>query len=335
MGNKQYNLNFDKLCEVSNVGKRLSEPIQLKGGLLHRMYCLETTSSKYAVKALNPQIMLRPKAMSDVLNGERIAAIAAQYIPTLSAKSFSGKTVLELDGQYYMVFDWVEGTSLYNENITNAHCEQIGAILGKLHTIDFSLLSLTMPAAFTEETTDWDGYLAVGRQSKLPWVEELSSHKDNLYDWNNRYLAAMKYLDVHLVIGHCDIGPKNVLWCNNEPVVIDWESAGYTNPSRECIVHALRWSDLYGRMNKERFTAFVRGYADITSFETVEWLVVMEAGLGPHWLEYNLKRSLGIESSDAAERQLGTEQVFVTIDYLKRYEASISQIAKLMTQITQ
>jgi len=42
LGNKQYNLNFDKLCEVSDVGKRLSEPIQLKGGLLHRMYCLET-----------------------------------------------------------------------------------------------------------------------------------------------------------------------------------------------------------------------------------------------------------------------------------------------------
>jgi hypothetical protein len=59
----------------------------------------------------------------------------------------------------------------------------------------------------------------------------------------------------------------------------------------------------------------------------------MDAGLSPQWLEYSLKRSLGIESSDAAERQMGTDHVFGTIKYLQRYQASIEQVVSWLKQI--
>ena len=329
----QYNLNFDKLCEAAGIGNRHGEPAQIMGGLLHSMYRVETATGKYAVKVLNPQVMLRPRAMPDIVNGERIAAVAAQYIPALPAKRFANEVVLKIDGQYYMVFDWVEGGSIYNGGITPWHCEQVGMILGKLHTIDFSPLNLPRPAAFAEETVDWDGYSVNGEKSGLPWAEELSLHREKLREWNQRYLIAMKYLENRLVVGHRDIDPKNVLWCNDRPVVIDWESAGYINPSQEFIIHALYWSDSSGSISKEKFMAFARGYASSTGFDEVDWRMVMDAGLCPDWLTYNLKRSLGVESADDAERQLGTEQVFVTISYLKRYEASIAQIIEWMVQI--
>jgi len=328
--NIQYNLNFDKLCETACIGKRCGEPAQIMGGLLHRMYCVETTMGKYAVKTLNPQIMLRPKAMSDIVNGERIAEFAMCYIPVSGAKRFGGEAVLEIGGQYYMVFDWIEGSSIYNESITPWHCEQMGVILGKLHTIDFSSLNLPKPAAFAEEAADWDDYLAKGEKAGLSWVDELLLHKDELGKWNQRYITAMKYLENRLVVGHRDIDPKNVLWCDGKPVVIDWESAGYINPSQEFIVHALYWAETTGSINKEKFMSFAKGYTCNTSFDKVDWRIVMDAGLCPDWLVYSLKRSLGIESADDAERQLGTEQVFGTIRYLKRYEESIAQIVEWM-----
>ena len=34
------------------------------------MYAIETAQGKYAIKALNPQIMLRPLAMQNYINSE-------------------------------------------------------------------------------------------------------------------------------------------------------------------------------------------------------------------------------------------------------------------------
>ena len=137
MENIQYNIQFEKLCDTLDVGKLICDPEQVTGGLLHRMYSVETTTGKYAVKTLNPQVMLRPKAKSDIVNGERIAEIAADFIPALPAKKFGDKFLQQIDGQYYLVYDWIEGKSLYGENITVDHCEKIGGILGKLHNIDY------------------------------------------------------------------------------------------------------------------------------------------------------------------------------------------------------
>jgi aminoglycoside phosphotransferase (APT) family kinase protein len=195
--------------------------------------------------------MLRPKAMSDIVNGEQIATVAARYIPALPAKQFDEKAVLEIDGQYYMVYDWVDGKSLYGENKTPTRCEQIGNILGKLHTIDFSSLNIPKPAVAAEALVDWDRYLHKGQEAGSPWIDELSANMDNLQDWNHRYLASMKYLEKPLVIGHGDIDPKNVMWSNDKPIIIDWESAGYLNPSHELIVYALYWSDMNEKIDNQ------------------------------------------------------------------------------------
>ena len=327
----QYNLQFHKLCERLYLGELLSKPVQLSGGLIHRMYAIETVSGKYAIKALNPQVMLRPNAMTDIVNGERIAAVAASYIPALPAKQLNNSFVHEICGQYYLVYDWINGQSQFNENITPSHCARIGEILGNLHSINFSHLDIPRPAVTTESIVDWDGYLLTGQQNSAPWVSALSGIANDIYNWNHRYLVSMKYLESPLVIGHGDIDPKNVLWCDGNPVVIDWESAGFLNPFHELIIYALYWSDQNGVIEKNKFEAFFNGYQSHVKLEKVDWRVVMDAGLSLHWLEYNIKRSLGIDCTDFAEQKMGTEQVYGTIEYLRRYEATIPQILMWLT----
>lgn len=41
---------FNKLCLQLDLGEILSEPTQLKGGFMHKMYSLFTTKGKYAIK---------------------------------------------------------------------------------------------------------------------------------------------------------------------------------------------------------------------------------------------------------------------------------------------
>jgi hypothetical protein len=76
------------------------------------MYAIETTQGKYAIKALNPQIMLRPVAMQYFINSEQIVNNAAINIPAVAAKKFNGTSIQEVDKQFYLVFNWVDGKNL-------------------------------------------------------------------------------------------------------------------------------------------------------------------------------------------------------------------------------
>jgi len=105
MNSVAYNLQFEKLVKTLALGTLKSCPEQIFGGHLHRMYSVNTTSGRYAVKALNPQVMLRPKAKSDIENAERIAQLASKTVPSLSAKVFENGFMPVIDGQYYLVFD--------------------------------------------------------------------------------------------------------------------------------------------------------------------------------------------------------------------------------------
>jgi len=61
------------LCNELGLGDIAVAPTALSGGLLHRMYAVQTTSGRYVVKALNPEIMARPTAMQNFIRSELIA----------------------------------------------------------------------------------------------------------------------------------------------------------------------------------------------------------------------------------------------------------------------
>ena len=42
----------------------------------------------------------------------------------------------EIDGQYFYVYEWYDGKSLKDGEITKYHCEEMGKVLAKIHNID-------------------------------------------------------------------------------------------------------------------------------------------------------------------------------------------------------
>jgi len=322
MGAVNYNLQFEQLSENLRLGEKVGVPKAVSGGLLHRMHDLETTQGRYAVKALNPQIMLRPVAMQNFINSELITEIASNSIPCLPAKKFNGTSVQEIDGQFYLVFDWLDGRGLKANEISIVHCEKMGSILAGIHMIDFSGLGIVNSWTENAQMTDWNYYLQKGVESNSIWVNQLLEIIDKLYDWSAKAKRAVTLLAPEMVISHRDLDPKNVIWNLENPVIIDWEAAGYTNPRQELVETAIYWAEEEtGNIDKDKFLAFLGGY--IKKYGTGQgiWTMVLEAGfLGKlDWLEYNLKRSLEIECTDEEEQRLGTAEVTGTINALKRY----------------
>jgi aminoglycoside phosphotransferase (APT) family kinase protein len=199
----------------------------------------------------------------------------------------------------------------------------MGGILADIHRIDFSALGLTDDYYRDERPVDWNSYLRRGIEAHAPWLDVYKRNSDNLYSWNDRLISAAQRLSSDSVISHGDLEPKNVMWCGDEPIIIDWEAAGFISSMHDLVETALYWSvNNDGKPDKNKFTAFVAGYGNKGGVISADWQTILDKGFGGKlgWLEYSLKRALGIECADEAERQMGAEHVVNTLQMLREYD---------------
>lgn len=329
MDNIQYQFEFESLCQISLLGELVNVPKPLSGGLLHRMYALKTAKGKYAIKLLNPQIMLRPTAMMNYINSEKIAYFASKKLPVLPAIKINGNFVQKVNSQFYLVFNWVKGKSLKQNEIDKNHCEKISEILAAIHKTDFSELGLINNPSNNFDLIEWSYYMEKGKESNAEWVDLFHKNITNLKDWNTSAIKSSELLASNMVISHRDLDSKNVLWNDYDPILIDWESAGFINPMQDLIETAIYWSENEeGEIDKDRFFSFLRGYKISSGKLQADWNTVLANGFSGKlgWLEYNLKRSLWIECTDEQEQQMGTAQVITTINDMRHYAAQIPKL---------
>ena len=324
-------IEMNGLMEYLKLGNVVAELVQVTGGLLHKMYRVSTDIGEYAVKVLNPEIMKRPVALRNTVNSEKIADAFQAKIPVVAALEIDGRQIHELNGAYYMIFDWVEGASIFPPEITGENCSAIGDVLGKIHQEKLTVDGV-MPEEDGATLFVWDKYqkLVQGLEQEVWAIRYLEALPD-IKAWNQAACDAQEVLAETLVISHRDLDPKNVMWNGNAPLIIDWEAAGYVNPYQELLEVVNYWADDgKGGLLKKHFDALFEAYTKHIKLENVDWAAVYAGSfygmLG--WLEYNVKRALGIEAATAEEEQLGKEQVIGTIGALYAYQEKVQMMKR-------
>lgn len=331
---KEKLIKLDKFIEYVDLGNRIQEPEILTGGLMHTMYGVKTNRGKYAVKELNSSIMQRSQAVTNTIHSELIANELASRVPVVTALRKCDQCLIRIEGTYYMVFPWQNGRSLFPPDITVEHCKKIGGILGIIHSTRLQLPELEVEPAECE-IYDWFGFLTKGKLQNSPWLSNLEQVIKDLCQWNDSANRASRKLNGLQVLSHRDLDPKNVMWDENEPYLIDWEAAGYVNPYQELLEVIHYWaSSLNGDIERDKVDAFLNAYKKHYDISNVEWDDVIHSSFSGMlgWLAYSFRRSLGLEGDLENEQIIGTEQVFATIRDLRNYE---SKSAKLMSWLVE
>lgn len=304
----------------------IEEPKQVTGGLMHKMYQIVTEQKKYAVKEFNTAVMLRKGVIQSIINSERIATALDGIVPVVAAIQFHNGPLLKLDGQYFMVFHWLDGVSIFPPKISLQDCKKLGTLLAKIHTANIIIPGI-MKEIDAPEVYDWRKYLLLGQDINAEWIHQLSNRIDDLNNWNHGLVEAYNSLGSYLVLSHRDLDPKNVMWKDHNPYIIDWEAAGYVNPYQELLEVLNYWANNgNGELDRDKFEALYQAYTAIAGSCHVNWETVLACGFGGMlgWLNYSLKRSLGIEVASIEEKKLGTEQVFGTMEALRQYAEQIA-----------
>ena len=307
-----------QLFETLSLGTVTVPVAPVSGGFMHRMYKVCTENHTYAVKHLNPEIMKRPGAMDNYKKAELLEAILEDTgIPIVPAITFNGKKMQEFQGNYFYIFEWHNGSITDWNNITPEQCWKAGNIQGRIHAIKTGLAVANEPTSLELSTIDWDGYITQTAECK----EVVSLLKENLplLEYAQTELKkARKSLPNIITIIDEDMDPKNVIWEDGEPVVIDLECLDYGNPISSAIQLSLQWSGItLCNFDSEKQKSFFQGYLAVydngfRDYKSVFGLTYTWI----EWLEYNIQRALGA-SQDKTEQEMGLAEVKNTINRIK------------------
>ncbi|QSO49218.1 aminoglycoside phosphotransferase family protein [Alicyclobacillus mengziensis] len=318
------NLDWNVIGAVLGIGVPKTPPRPVTGGLLHRMWRVDTEQGTYAVKVLNPEIMGRREAKHNYRVSERVAQAAYKKgVHAVPARMVGNEPWIEVSGSHFMVFDWIEGRTLLAGECTVSHARTIGDVLYGIHALHINVDGLELPTGEEVPIETWRGHIKRAKQRGVCWGVPWEYLLDEVVCWSRLYGEAVRNLSEQVVVSHRDLDSKNVIWSDEDvPYLIDWESTGYINPTVELVEVALNWSRLAdGAADKKRFQAVITAYVHAGGVPRDEVSDAVHATLGGTlaWLEYNMRRSLDDEVFGTEERGLGTREVRHTIDALKRF----------------
>ena len=310
------------LINKLNLGNIIDEPVRVMGGLLNRMYKVNTTSGIYAVKHLNPEVMKRKNAKENHILAEKIANIAKEnHINCLPAKIINGTVLQEIEGNYFFIFDWFEGKSIKEDEITIEHVQKVSALLAKIHNTDFDEVKNECNLGKEITEVNWDFYISKVENKEVK--ELLLKKKEYLTELDKMSTNARKEILNNVVVSHRDLDLPNVLWdSNNIPTIIDWESSGVVNPCEELLETAWDWSGGQEYFDEEKFKCFILTYKNNGGdLRDLGKAIYSNFKNKSGWLEYNLKRVCKLECVDDEEQKLGeTEVIRVINEIVKFYE---------------
>lgn len=270
---------LNKMIGELNLGN-LIEPIsQVSGGLTHRMFKVFTDKGRYIVKLLNPNIMKRPTAMNNFNTADKLEEILKDNnIDAVYSLKFNDKKMQELDGQYFYVYEWFDGKSLKDDEITIEHCKKIGKLLAYIHNIDLKKDEVKAKT----RNIDFKYYIDLAKE-KDPVIYDMIYDKLNILNESmNKGNISVNDLPKFSAICHNDMDSKNVMWLNDDYKLIDLECLGYSNPYLELYELALCWSG-YEKCNIDfsKFSAFFQAYIENTKLDmNVDWEAIYYANNG-------------------------------------------------------
>lgn len=320
---------LDKLVRMCGLGKIIADATSVSGGLMHRMYKVTTDCGVYAVKHLNAEIMKRPHVHENYARAEKIEGILENSdIPIVPAMVIGGNKMQKIDDQFFYVFRWQEGKIADWNHISSEMCFKAGNILGRIHAIEPKNTEYLPP-----ETShiDWRGYVLKAKEDNSVIASLLEDNEELLIYVESELNKARASLPAMLCLSNEDMDPKNIMWDNGMPWMIDLECLDYGNPISHVMQLALQWAgSVTCEMDVDKMIAFFdgyleaydncfRGYSDVVGV-AYTWI---------EWLEYNIQRALG-NCMDEAEKELGISEVRNTMDRIKYIHKIVPQIREAL-----
>jgi thiamine kinase-like enzyme len=244
-------MNSNHLTQILNnldLGALKGEPKQIlgsRGGA--KIWKVKTQSQSYAIKQLSQDLDVKNKNI--IAKYELSENISAEFsklgITSVTALNKNNKHLFVFEDKGYLVYPWIEGYTLDRNEVSEFHAIKIAEIIAKLHTAQLTLPDLKPQRFDIYSTATLVDAINKSIEHNCTFAATLNDHHDTLINVNEQYQAIIPILKQEAIVTHGDIDQLNVIWISDDqPMLIDWESARLMNPTREIVRSSLSWSGI-------------------------------------------------------------------------------------------
>ena len=331
-----YNVLLEEFCETYQL-KEVVDSFLIPQGITNRTYFVRTIEGKYVIKALNPNNVNTENKIKKIEISEYIAEIAHQAgISSIYANRINGRIINEFHGQYYIVFDFFNGEKIKGKYMSYRRCLKLGHLLAELHCVNFENILSNFDYKVIKydygkklkSIVNWNYYLEkISKKKQTPkWFVYLEERIGDLYYmFEGSFSVFNNFKPQDKLISHGDIFSQNILWCENIPYIIDWETSGVIDATYDCLHTAIRIAtesteDFEKIINMAKVYAFLKGYSAVRKIEVKR----LEIALYMIWykrldlLRSALKRY--IKPKDKLDKKRASRQVKYSLTIVKSYK---------------
>ena len=312
---------ISELIKKCNLGSLLEPPKKIEGGLLNKMFKVSTTKGNFAFKLINPEVVKRKDGIKNILFTEKVSNIAKlNGIKCISAIEINNELIHSINDKYFLIFDWFDGRPINESELAEDKIKTVAKELCKLHKIEYNNLKNECDITYELDEINFDFYLSKIKDKNIyNLVKEIKNRFSNL---DKESIESLKKIKDKKVISHRDLDLPNVLWnSENIPVIIDWETSGWVNPTLEVIDTAWNWAGGKDFFDKNKYSIFVNTYekegGNLDDYE-IAFKADYKAKL--RWFEYNLKRITIFDFLDEEEKKLGEKEVLRSADEIIKFD---------------
>ena len=312
---------ISELLKKCDLGILLNQPKKIEGGLLNKIFKVSTTKGDYAIKLINPEVIKRKTGIKNILFTEKVSKIAKlNSINCIPAKEINKELIHSIKNNYFLIFDWFEGRSIIEEELTEDKIKKISKELSLLHKIDFGSLKNECDINYELNEINFDFYLSKIKSKNI--FNLVKQIKNRFTELDKESINCLKILKNKQVISHRDLDLPNVLWNKeNTPYIIDWETSGLVNPTLEVIDTAWNWAGGKDFFDKNKFRIFLDNYVKEGGIlEDYEIAFKADYKAKLRWFEYNLKRITVFDFLDEEDIKLGEKEVIRSADEIIKFD---------------
>lgn len=330
--------HLQHICLALNLGVSVTQPTPVSGGLINKMWHVQTATGQYAIKELNQTLIQADDIVTQQNSTEDVARqLGTMGIPVASGLLHNNSSVVEVDGSYYIVYPWLSGTLCDSNQVSSTHAKIMALLVAQIHQQKLQVPAFKHTKLHAYSNDYFEQLVSNADTAQLSCAALLNENLSAICLINENFLESIPNLNKDLVVSHGDLDQKNVVWVDElHPVIIDWECAGLVNPTHEIIAIALDWSGVNaGHIDLEVFAMMVAEYQraggriDSTVIEPAFDAV---GGNWLNWLRSNIEQMLDRQHDDQDADDNNTEHVLHTITMLNYLQAQRTLWASIVRQ---
>ncbi len=198
--------------------------LPVNSGLINHTVKVEADGDIYILQEVNSKVFKQPWQINDNLNllADYLSKHSPGYLFTAPVKTIAGPSLVELDGQFYRVFEWVSGSHTIDvvETPDQAYeaAYQFGLFTSLLKGFDAKQLQITLPDFHNLSLRyhQFEQALVNGNSEKILASKDAIRFLEANAAIVSKYETFIKNAETRLRVTHHDTKISNILFDNQQ-----------------------------------------------------------------------------------------------------------------------